>query len=327
MPQPSKDLLAGKTVLHPRNPHRARYDFPALVEASPPLAAFVQVNQFGDASVDFANPQAVKALNQALLKHFYGIAHWDIPAGYLCPPIPGRADYLHYVADLLAESNGGAVPRGKGVTVLDIGVGANCIYPIIGHQTYGWRFVGSETDPIALRAARSIVAANPALQGSIDCRRQPEARQVLAGLAKRGELFDATICNPPFFASLAAAEAGTRRKTVGLGSRPAGRSVPPVRNFGGQASELWYPGGEEVFVRQLVRESKAQPESSFWFTTLISQSHTLPGIYKELQWAEAAEVRTIDMAQGQKKSRLVAWTFLTPEQQADWRAKRWAKVS
>lgn len=320
MSHPPKDLLASKNVLHPRNLHRERYDFAQLVRVSPPLAAFVQVNSFGNTAIDFADPLAVKALNQALLRHFYGITNWDIPAGYLCPPIPGRADYLHYVADLLATGNGGVVPRGKAISVLDIGVGANCIYPIIGHQAYGWRFVGSETDPVALRAARSIVAANPALAGSIDCRLQPEASHVLAGLAKRGEVFDATICNPPFFASLAAATAGTQRKTANLGK---GRAAPPVRNFGGQASELWYPGGEEAFVRRLVKESQQLPATSCWFTALISQSHTLPGIYKELKYAEAAEVRTIDMAQGQKKSRLVAWTFLTPEQQATWREQRW----
>ncbi len=322
MPTPPKDLLASKSVLHPRNPHRERYDFPQLIKASPPLAPFVQVNKFGDASVDFANPEAVKALNQALLKQFYGIVHWDIPAGYLCPPIPGRADYLHYVADLLAASNGGTLPHSKKISVLDIGVGANCIYPIIGHQAYGWRFVGSETDPVALRAARNIVAANNALQGSIDIRHQPDASHLITDIARRGEVFDATICNPPFFTSLAEAEAGTRRKTTSLGK---GRPAPPVRNFGGQASELWYPGGEEAFVRKLVKESQQQQASGFWFTTLVSQSHTLPGIYKELQWAEAVEVKTIDMAQGQKKSRLVAWTFLTPEQQAEWREKRWQK--
>ncbi|RZL05198.1 MAG: DUF890 domain-containing protein, partial [Hymenobacter sp.] len=121
----------------------------------------------------------------------------------------------------------------------------------------------------------------------------------------------------------AAATAGTRRKTTNLGK---GRGPAPVRNFGGQPSELWYPGGEEAFVRSLVKESEEIPTSSFWFTALISQSQTLPGIYKELQWAKAVEVKTIDMAQGQKKSRLVAWTFLTPEQQAARRANRWAKA-
>ena len=41
-------------------------------------------------------------LNRAILMHHYGVKSWDIPAGYLCPPIPGRADYIHSVADLLA---------------------------------------------------------------------------------------------------------------------------------------------------------------------------------------------------------------------------------
>ena len=323
MPTPPKDLLASKNVLHPRNPHRERYDFPQLIEASPALAPFVQVNKFGDASVDFANPEAVKALNQALLKQFYGIAQWDIPAGYLCPPIPGRADYIHYLADLLADSNGGVIPQGKAISAFDIGVGANCIYPIIGHQAYGWRFVGSETDPVALAAARNIVAANDALKGSVDLRPQPDASKLLAGVVKRGEVFDAVLCNPPFYPSLAAATAGTHRKTTNLSK---GRGPAPVRNFGGQPGELWYPGGEEAFVRNLVKESHQLPTSSFWFTALISQSQTLPGIYKELQWAEAVEVKTIDMAQGQKKSRLVAWTFLSPEQQAARRANRWAKA-
>jgi 23S rRNA (adenine1618-N6)-methyltransferase len=215
------------------------------------------------------------------------------------------------------------IPQGKTISVLDIGVGANCIYPIIGHQAYGWRFVGSDTDPVALAAARTIVAANEALKGSVDLRPQPDASHLLAGVVKRGEVFDAVLCNPPFYPSLAAATAGTRRKTTNLGK---GRGPAPVRNFGGQPGELWYPGGEEAFVRNLIKESEEIPTSSFWFTALISQSQTLPGIYKELQWAEAVEVKTIEMAQGQKKSRIVAWTFLSPEQQAARRAGRWAKA-
>ncbi|WP_213976832.1 RlmF-related methyltransferase, partial [Serratia marcescens] len=81
-----------KSGLHPRNRHRSRYDFPALIASCPALAPFVKPNAWGDVSVDFADPAAVKMLNRALLQHFYGIEHWDIPADYLCPPIPGRAD-------------------------------------------------------------------------------------------------------------------------------------------------------------------------------------------------------------------------------------------
>ncbi|QKG51427.1 23S rRNA (adenine(1618)-N(6))-methyltransferase RlmF [Hymenobacter sp. BRD67] len=317
---------ADKDQLHPRNRHRGRYDFAQLVRSSPALAAFVRVNEFGDSSIDFADPAAVKALNQALLRHFYGIENWDIPAGYLCPPIPGRADYIHYLADLLAEDNSGVVPQGRSVRVLDIGVGANCIYPILGHHEYGWRFVGAETDAVALRAARQLVAANSGLAGSIDCRLQSDPQHMLAGIVKPGEVFDATLCNPPFHASAAEAAAATQRKTTNLG-RNGGRSVAPARNFGGQHNELWYPGGEETFLRQLIAESRQLPKASYWYTALVSQKVALRSAYYFLQQAQAVHVKTIEMAQGQKKSRFVAWSFLTEEERAAWRQTRWAPAA
>ena len=320
MPPPPSERPASKDPLHPRNRHRGRYDFPQLMKSSPALAAFVRINPFGDQSVDFANPAAVKALNQALLRHFYGVDCWDIPAGYLCPPIPGRADYVHYVADLLAARNGGVVPRGPGVRVLDVGVGANCIYPLIGYHEYGWRFVGSDVDAGALRAAQQIVAANGALMDAIECRRQPDVRRVFDGIIQPGEVFDATLCNPPFHASAAEAAAGTQRKAANLGTA---RGPQPALNFGGQNTELWAPGGEADFVRRLVLESQQWPAACFWYTTLVSKKETLPGLHRALHQAGAREVQTIAMAQGQKKSRFVAWTFLTPAQQAAWRQARW----
>jgi 23S rRNA (adenine1618-N6)-methyltransferase len=46
-----------------------------------------------------------------------------------------------------------------------------------------------------------------------------------------------------------------------------------------------------------------------WFTTLVAQSAHLPAIRHALKAAQAADVRIIPMAQGQKQSRIVAWTF------------------
>ncbi|MBD2723364.1 23S rRNA (adenine(1618)-N(6))-methyltransferase RlmF [Hymenobacter armeniacus] len=309
-----------KDQLHPRNPHRAPYDFPALSKASPELAAFVQPNKFGNLSIDFANPAAVKALNKALLREFYGIEYWDIPKGYLCPPIPGRADYVHYLADLLADSNGGTLPPGQDIAVLDVGVGANCIYPIIGRRAYGWHFVGSDVDGVAVRAAQQIEAANPSLAGAIEARLQPARTRIFDGLIQAGEVFDLTMCNPPFHASAAEAAAGSQRKATGLGT---GRAPRPALNFGGQNNELWCEGGEAGFIRRMVQESARRPTSAYWYTTLVSKKDTLPGVYRALKTAGATDVRTIGMAQGQKKSRLVAWTFLKPPQQEAWRKARW----
>jgi 23S rRNA (adenine1618-N6)-methyltransferase len=319
-PVPAPAAPAEKDQLHPRNPHRAPYDFPQLRQGTPELAAFVHPNKFGNLSIDFANPAAVKALNRALLRQFYGIEHWDIPKGYLCPPIPGRADYVHYLADLLAESNGGVLPPGHEIQVLDVGVGANCIYPIIGRCEYGWHFVGSDADGVAVRAAQQIEAANPRLAGAIECRLQPARTRIFDGIIQSGEVFDMTMCNPPFHASAAEAAAGAKRKTAGLGT---GRGPRPVLNFGGQQNELWCEGGEAAFIRRMVQESARRPGSCYWFTALVSKKETLSGVYRALKTAGATEVRTVDMAQGQKKSRFVAWTFLTPKQRETWQKARW----
>jgi 23S rRNA (adenine1618-N6)-methyltransferase len=320
-PRPAGELEA-KPGLHPRNPHRSRYDFPRLIQACPDLAPFVAINAYGSASIDFANAQAVRALNRALLLDVYGISGWDIPSQYLCPPIPGRADYLHHAADLLGSCNGGAIPRGASIRVLDIGVGANCIYPLIGQREYGWHFLGSDTDPVALDSARRILAANPGLQDAIQLRRQASPGAIFRGLLGPDEVFELTVCNPPFHASPGEAQEGSRRKWQNLG-RGTGRTQAPVLNFGGQGGELWCPGGEAAFVHRMIEESAEFPTRCFWFTTLVAKSSHLPAVYRALRQAGVQETRTLGMAQGQKKSRIVAWTFLTPDQREAWRAARW----
>lgn len=286
-----------KEGLHPRNRFRERYDFARLVASSPALAQFVKVNAHGDASIDYADPQAVKALNQALLKDAYGLQHWDLPPGYLCPPIPGRSDYLHYLADLIS------MKTGPSVRVLDIGTGANCIYPLIGASEYGWSLVGSELDPVAFRWAQKLVKTNANVAGLIECRLQPSALQCLRGIIRPGERFDLTMCNPPFHGSAAEAAEGTQRKLRNLGVKKK------TLNFGGKANELWCEGGELAFIRRMIQESTGFSSACGWFTTLVSKSAHLPKLEQALHRAKAAHVKIIDMAQGQKKSRILAWTF------------------
>lgn len=293
-----------KNNLHPRNKHRQRYNFPELIAICPELSAFVAPNPYGDLSVDFKDPNAVKALNRGLLQFFYKVDLWDIPEGYLCPPIPGRADYIHYVADLLAADNNGSIPKGKSVKILDIGVGANCIYPLIGHHEYGWNFVGSDIDHIAVNSAKNIVDAN-GLSKAITIRKQSSSTDIFHGIIKPGENFSATICNPPFHASMQEAMEGTSRKWKNLGQQKPSAAL----NFGGKNAELWCEGGEERFVRRMIEESTQFAQSCRWFTSLISKKETLEGCYRTLEKVKATEVKTINMSQGQKVSRVLAWTF------------------
>lgn len=311
-----------KGELHPRNRHQGHYDFPALIKASPELGQFVISNPYGKPSIDFANPQAVKVFNRALLAQYYGIRHWDIPDGYLCPPIPGRADYLHNLADLLATDNAGQIPRGAAIQALDVGVGANAIYPLIGHCEYGWHFIGADIAPAALASARAIVQANRALQGAIELRQQSDATHVFVGLLQADERIDLTLCNPPFHASAEDATRGSTRKWRNLGKLDPKRKLP-VLNFGGQAAELWCPGGEAAFLKRMASESAQVAEQVLWFSSLVSKGGNVELLQGWLARAGASEVRILGMSQGQKQSRLVAWTFKDAAQREAWRQKRW----
>ncbi len=299
-----------KLSLHPRNRHRGRYDFAQLSQALPALKGFLIANPFdaNELTINFANPAAVVALNAALLKFFYGVESWSVPPGYLCPPIPGRADYVHHAADLLATDRNGNIPRGPTIRVLDIGVGANSIYPLIGHHEYGWSFVGSDTDAVALGAAQQIVDANAGLAEAIELRLQKSAQKIFEGILTPDDRFDFVFCNPPFHATAREAEAGSARKWKNLG-KPGNPEANPKLNFGGQAAELWCEGGEVGFVSRMVAESAQRRAQVSWFSALVSREERLPEIYSALKAAGARRVETIAMAQGQKKSRIVAWHF------------------
>ncbi|EIM1709137.1 23S rRNA (adenine(1618)-N(6))-methyltransferase RlmF [Aeromonas dhakensis] len=302
-----------KSGLHPRNRHQAPYDFAALCLRTPELQPFVFVNPYGASTIDFADPAAVKALNKALLALHYGIQHWDLPAGYLCPPIPGRVDYLHRVADLLAES-AGKVPTGKGVRVLDVGVGANCIYPLLGAREYGWRFVGSDIDPVSVKAA-SLLANSNGLGSQIECRLQGRAGDIFQGIVAPRERFALTLCNPPFHASLAEASKGTERKLRNLGKEATAK---PVLNFGGQKAELWCEGGEAAFLAAMINQSRAFAEQCLWFSSLVSKKENLPAAKKALTRVAARQVRVLEMAQGNKVSRVLTWTFFDEAGCREW---------
>ena len=309
-------------TLHPRNLHNSRYDFEALIKSEFSLKEFVKPNKYGDLSIDFSNANAVIALNKALLKHFYCIVNWEIPKDYLCPPIPGRADYVHYIADLLGGANNNKVPRGKNIRGLDIGIGANAIYPIIGNSVYGWSFVGSDIDEVSISSVNNIVDLNEKLDESIECRIQKKSSDILTGIIKENEKFDFIICNPPFHKSEKEAKLGSSRKVSNLTKKEVKN---PTLNFGGQSGELWCKGGEVEFIKNLIKQSVTYANNCFWFTSLVSKKENLQVIYKLLKREKPFVIKTIEMKQGQKISRFVAWSFLNKKEQKQWSKDRWNK--
>ena len=300
-------MINNTKTLHPRNLHNNRYDFEALIKTNPDLQEFVKPNKYGDLSIDFANPQAVITLNKALLSHFYGIKNYTIPEGYLCPPIPGRADYIHHIADLLAISNNGVIPKGNTIKGLDVGIGANGIYAIIGASVYDWDFVGSDIEIESIKSVENIVNSNESLKGKIECKLQSNPQNIFTGIINKDDFYNFTLCNPPFHKSLKDAMDGNKRKIQNLTKQKITKNT---LNFGGKNNELWCKGGEIAFITNMIKESLEFKNNVFWFTTLVSKKENLSLIYKKLEDIKVSEIKTIDMSQGQKITRVIAWSFL-----------------
>ncbi|PCJ54739.1 MAG: 23S rRNA (adenine(1618)-N(6))-methyltransferase RlmF [Planctomycetota bacterium] len=294
--------IPNKRTLHPNNRHNQLYDFEVLINANPELEPFVFTNEYGTRTIHFSSPEAVLQLNKTLLKQYYQVDDWSIPEHYLCPPIPGRANYIHYLADLLADEKG-AMP----ITGLDIGVGANCIYPILGAQIYNWKMVGTDIDEQAITSARKNARTSDKLKKHIDIRHQKNNANIFEGIILENEYYHFTMCNPPFHVSENEASKGTLRKLKNLQKEKPNKKEL-VLNFGGQANELWCNGGEALFIKRMIKQSVAFKTQVSWFTTLVSKSDHLKNIYKQLNKLNAIH-NTITMSQGKKQSRFVAWKF------------------
>ncbi|MFT5337516.1 MAG: 23S rRNA (adenine1618-N6)-methyltransferase [Luteibaculaceae bacterium] len=310
-----------ETRLHPRNKNREQYDLAAMIESQPELKEFIVPNKKGEDSVDFADPRGVRALNTAILKHYYKLDYWDFAQENLCPPIPGRADYIHYMADLLCASNFGTIPKGEKIVGLDVGVGANCIYPIIGVLEYGWKFIGTDVDPGSLNSSDDIVNQNEALKGQVDFRMQDNPRDILYGVMNHEDKFDFSVCNPPFHSSAEIAKAEAQRKVSKLKGK---KIAKPLLNFAGLPNELIYDGGELKFIQKLGRESEKFGKNCYWFSSLVSKHSNLKAIVTSLKKLNATEIKTIPMGTGNKTTRILAWSFLSKEEQMAWKKERWA---
>jgi 23S rRNA (adenine1618-N6)-methyltransferase len=279
--------------LHPKNPFAADYDFDVLARSYPALSNFVFINDYGTNTIKFADKHAVKALNSALLKAHYHII-WDIPDHHLCPPIPGRLDYLLYIADLIPQRN---------IHLLDIGTGANLIYPILATCHFQWLCTASEVDADALEHAQKLIDINSALQ-SIRLRHQKNKNIIFKDIIQQNDSFDVVVCNPPFYKNAQEAEKNNQRKITNLKLQEK-----DTKNFGGRSNELWYKGGEVAFIHKMAIESVLFKNQVHWFTSLISKKDNISSIKRAISKVDPTQLKVVDMSQGNKQSRFVAWTF------------------
>lgn len=281
--------------MHLKNKHIEKYNLDKLVLESPLLAEYIFVNNYGNKTINFANPKAVKILNTALLKRHYQINFWEFPNKNLCPPIPSRVDYIHYLADLISLNN-------KEVTILDIGTGATCIYPLLGNSVYNWSFIGTDIDPNSIENAQKIIDKNN-LNNYIELRLQKNKSNILTNMVKENEHFTLSMCNPPFYKSEQEAIKANLLKSKNL------KISNTSRNFSGNSNELWYKGGEKAFLHNYLYESTLYKEKFEWFTSLVSKKELIKDLKHSAKKLNIPTFKIIEMNQGNKISRIIAWRF------------------
>lgn len=286
--------------MHPDNPFEKEYNFNGLIQSHPKLSEFIIVGKSDRKSIDFGDSKAIIALNTALLKRTFDV-NWELKPGHLCPALPGRLDYLIHVKDLLDA------PSKKHITMLDIGTGASLIYPLLATAAFDWNCTASEVDIDSIEFAKKLLLLNPNLK-TTTLRNQRFKSKIFHHVMEENDYFDLVVCNPPFYKTQSEAEQRNIRKNKNLHNN---ESIS--HNFGGHSNELWYKGGEEAFIKTMASESASYGSQVGWFTCLISNSEHVKTLKRYVRKANPTELRVVEMEQGNKKSRFIAWTFKTPK--------------
>lgn len=256
-----------------------RFDFEPIIAADEALAEHV-VTINGRKSIDFKSREATLLLTRGILKHHFNI-NLSLPKGHLVPTIPNRVQYLTWAANLLPP-----MLHSQRITVLDIGTGPSCIYPILGSRLFpSWKFIATDIDDEAIRSARQNCTNNKLSNITV---LKTSSNKELFSAESRSEKPLLTVCNPPFFSHLDSQH------------DPAGTH-----------SQLLTDGGEYAFVRKMAEESVVQ-ESVLWFTSLIGCKEDVADIVSFLRSprVNALRVKTSMLCPGGRTVRwAVAWSF------------------
>nr|CCA19318.1 putative methyltransferase METT10D [Albugo laibachii Nc14] len=291
--------------LHERNRYRnSPPDFYALAQKFPSLSPHLRNVDIRRKRAAFAweDPYALRELTTALLKHDFGIK-WSIPINRLCPPVPNRLNYLHWMEELAEEADRKSLvvdelsaqsESTKVVRGLDIGTGASCIFPLLGTSLHpDWTFIATEIDSTSYSAALINLRNNPHLAQRIELKHAVDNQfftEALNGKFKCAITF--TMCNPPFFAN--SNEIQLHPQAFCMGS--------PI--------EMIYPGGEVRFVSEMLDQSVTFKKRIIWFTSMLGKKSSLRPLLAKLRSVQGVTYYcTTEFCQGQTKRWGIAWTF------------------
>ncbi|KAK4284838.1 hypothetical protein QN277_001618 [Acacia crassicarpa] len=337
-----------RSTIHPRNKYSENPpDFSQLASLYPSFQPYVFYSPDGRPNIDWTDFNATRELTRVLLLHDHSL-NWWIPDGQLCPTVPNRSNYIHWVEDLLSSD---IIPhtistRDK-VRGFDIGTGANCIYPLLGASLLGWSFVGSDVTDVAIEWARKNVHSNPHISDLIEIRKVESNENAVS---VEGFQYGESVCDeskidlggnfgaevppepslPPDLRSnfnknyygppiLLGVVRDDEKFDFCMCNPPFFESLEeaglnPKTACGGSREEMVCPGGERAFITRIIEDSAALGHSFRWYTSMVGRKSNLKFLISKL-WANAVTiVKTTEFVQGKTCRWGIAWSFLPPRQ-------------
>ncbi|XP_051535930.1 RNA N6-adenosine-methyltransferase mettl16 [Myxocyprinus asiaticus] len=284
--------MALNKSMHPRNRYKDKPpDFVYLASKYPEFQKHVQTTLTGRVTLNFKDPEAVRALTCTLLKEDFGLTI-EIPLERLIPTVPLRLNYIHWVEDLIG---GQGNPR-RGI---DIGTGASCIYPLLGASMNGWFFLATEVDDICFNYAKKNVEQNH-LAELIKVVKVPQKTLLMDALKDESIVYDFCMCNPPFFAN--------QLEAKGVNSRNSRRPPPSSINTGG-VTEIMAEGGELEFVKRIIHDSLQLKKRLRWYSCMLGKKCSLAPLKDELRKQGVPKVTHTEFCQGRTMRWALAWSF------------------
>ncbi|ORX52264.1 S-adenosyl-L-methionine dependent methyltransferase [Piromyces finnis] len=172
-------------------------DFIKLAESYSSLKKYIKFNRYSkQGSINFKDPRACRELTYALLWCDFKI-RLEIPLDTLCPVIPGRLDYIHWIEDLIFSNdnkdansndnnNHNNINANLSVTGIDIGTGASCIYPLLACKLHPeWNFEALELNERSYEYAKDNVSRNNMINQIKVRRVKNEQKNVFSLLLKK----------------------------------------------------------------------------------------------------------------------------------------------
>ncbi|XP_075511289.1 uncharacterized protein LOC142547093 isoform X1 [Primulina tabacum] len=340
MPSKRKRKSGGETRgSHPRNKYSDNPpDFCSLASLYPSFQPYVFYSREGKPKIDWTDFNATRELTRVLLLHDHGLDWW-IPDGQLCPTVPNRSNYIHWIEDLLASNLVSGTRVDGRVNGFDIGTGANCIYPLLGASLLGWKFVGSDVTDVAIEWANRNVMNNPHITELIEIRRveceddifdveELQTKKQHSGECDLNSHDEKALEIVPAPSSVVGKKKGYCGSHVLLGVVKDGENfdfcmcnppffetmeeagLNPNTACGGTSEEMVCIGGERAFISHIIGDSVQLKHRFRWFTSMVGRKSNLSMLVAELWDNGVTVVKTTEFVQGKTSRWGLAWSFL-----------------